>query len=48
MGNLKALQAVAALCFSSDDIQNLVNKLSAFCVMTLGPVVACILLIAAP
>ena len=42
---METLQAVAALSFTTDDIENLVNKLSAFCVVTLGPVVAYLLLL---
>jgi len=38
--NLEALKAIAALSFTADDIQNLVDKLSTFGIMTLGPVVA--------
>lgn len=41
MSDLKALKAIAALSLTADDIENLVNKLSALSVMTLGPVVAC-------
>ena len=44
MGDLETLQAVAALSFTTDDIKNLVNKLCAFSVVTLGPVVSCTLL----
>jgi hypothetical protein len=40
MGNLEALEAVAALGLATDDIQNLVNKFGTFSVMALGPVVA--------
>jgi hypothetical protein len=40
VGDLKALQAVAALGFTTNDIKNLVNKLCSLSVMTLGPVVS--------
>ena len=40
VGDLEALEAVAALGLATDDIENLVDKLSTLSVMTLGPVVA--------
>ncbi len=40
VSDLEALEAVAALSLTSDDIENLVNKLSTLGVVTLGPVVA--------
>jgi hypothetical protein len=40
VSDLEALEAVAALGLTADDIENLVNKLSTLSVMTLGPVVA--------
>ena len=40
MGDLETLKAVAALGLATDDIENLVDKLSTLSVMTLGPVVA--------
>jgi hypothetical protein len=40
VGDLEALEAVAALSFTSDHIKNLVDKLSTFSVMTLSPVVS--------
>jgi hypothetical protein len=41
VGDLETLKAVAALGFASDDIEDLVNELSALSVVTLGPVVSC-------
>lgn len=40
VGDLETLKAVAALSLATDDIENLVNKLSTLSVVTLGPVVA--------
>jgi hypothetical protein len=45
VGNLKALKAVAALSFTANDIENLVDQLSTLSVVTLGPVVSCELLL---
>jgi hypothetical protein len=39
VGNLETLEAVAALSLTTDDIKDLVNKLSTLSVMTLSPVV---------
>jgi hypothetical protein len=41
MGDLEALEAVAAFGLTANDVENLVNKLSTLSVVTLGPVVAC-------
>ena len=50
MSDLEALEAVTALGLTSDDIEDLVDKLSAFSVMTFSPVIACevLLLLAFP
>lgn len=40
VGDLETLEAVAALSLATDDIEDLVDELSALSVMTLGPVVA--------
>ena len=40
VGDLEALEAVAAFSLATDNIENLVNKLSTLGVVTLGPVVA--------
>ena len=40
VGDLEALKAVAALGLTSNDIKNLINKLSTFSVVAFGPVVA--------
>jgi hypothetical protein len=40
VSDLEALEAIAALSLTTDDIENLINKLSTLSVMTLGPVVA--------
>jgi len=40
VGDLESLKAVAAFSLTADDIKNLVDKLSSFSVMALGPVVA--------
>lgn len=40
VSNLEALQAVATLSFTANDIKNLVDKLCSLRVMTLGPVVS--------
>ena len=40
MGELEALEAVAALGLLADDIEDRINELSTFGVVTLGPVVA--------
>lgn len=40
MGDLETLEAVAAFSLTTNDIQNLVDQLSTFRVVTLGPVVA--------
>jgi hypothetical protein len=40
VGDLETLQAVAALGLTTDNIDDLVNKLGTFSVVTLGPVVA--------
>ena len=45
MGDLEALEAVTALSLATDDIQDLVDKLGALSVVTLGPVVACYVLL---
>jgi hypothetical protein len=39
MSDLETLKAVTALSLATDDIKNLVDKLSALGVVTLGPVV---------
>lgn len=39
VGDLETLEAVAALGLTTDDIEDLVNKLGTLSVMTLGPVV---------
>jgi len=39
VGDLEALEAVAALGLTTDDIENLVDKLCTFSVMTFGPIV---------
>ena len=39
MGDLEALEAIAALSLLTDDVEDGVNKLSTFGVVTLGPVV---------
>jgi hypothetical protein len=39
VGNLETLEAVATFCLTTNDIQNLVDKLGTFGVMALGPVV---------
>lgn len=46
VGDLEALEAIAALSFTANDIKDLVDKLSTLGVVTLGPVVAwrCMLL----
>ena len=41
MSNLEALEAIAALGLTSHHIEDLIDELSAFGVVTLGPVVAC-------
>jgi hypothetical protein len=41
VSNLESLEAVTALSFATDDVEDLVNELSTFSVVTLGPVVAC-------
>jgi hypothetical protein len=41
VGDLEALQAVAAFGLAADDIKNLVNKLSTLSVVTFSPVVSC-------
>ena len=41
MGDLEALKAVTALGFTSDNIENLVDKFGALGVVTLCPVVSC-------
>lgn len=41
VGQLEALQAVAALGLLADDLQHGVDQLGALCVVALGPVVAC-------
>jgi len=40
VGDLETLEAVATLGLAADDIEDLVDKLSSFSVMTLGPVVS--------
>ena len=40
VSDLEALEAVAALSFTTNDIENLVNKLCSFSVVTFGPVVS--------
>jgi hypothetical protein len=40
VSDLEALKAVAALGLTTDDIENLIDKLGTLCVVTLGPVVA--------
>ena len=40
MGDLEALEAVAALSLATDDIEDLVDQLSTLGVVTLGPVVS--------
>jgi hypothetical protein len=40
VGDLETLEAVTALGLATNNIENLVNKLGTFSVMTLGPVVA--------
>ena len=40
MGDLEPLEAVTSLSFLSDDIEDGVNELSTFSVMSLGPVVS--------
>jgi hypothetical protein len=40
VGDLEALQAVAALGLPTDNVKNLVDKFGTFGVMTLGPVVS--------
>ena len=40
MGDLEALKAIAALGLTSHDIEDLIDELSTFGVVTLGPVVA--------
>jgi len=40
VGDLETLKAVAALSLAADDVKDLVDKLSSFGVVTLGPVVA--------
>jgi hypothetical protein len=40
VGDLEALKAIAALSLATDDIEDLVDKLSTLSVVTLGPVVA--------
>lgn len=40
VGDLEALEAVATLGLTTDNVKNLVNKLSTLSVVTLGPVVA--------
>jgi len=47
VGDLEALKAVATLGLSSHNIEDLVDKLGTFCVVALGPVVACTLLLPA-
>jgi hypothetical protein len=39
VGNLETLEAITAFGLTTNDIQNLVDKLGAFGVMALGPVV---------
>ena len=41
VSDLEALKAIAALGLATNDIQNLINKLSALSVVTFGPIVAC-------
>lgn len=41
MSDLESLEAVAALSFTTNDIKNLVNKLSALSVVAFRPVVSC-------
>jgi hypothetical protein len=40
VGDLETLQAVAAFSLATDDVENLVDQLGTFSVVTLGPVVA--------
>jgi len=40
VGDLEALEAVAALSLATDDVEDLVNELGTLSVVTLGPVVA--------
>jgi proteasome assembly chaperone (PAC2) family protein len=40
VGDLETLEAVAALSLTTDDVKDLVDKLSTLSVVTLGPVVA--------
>lgn len=40
VGDLEALQGITALSLATDDVQNLVDQLGAFSVVTLGPVVS--------
>jgi len=40
VSDLEALEAVAALSFTTNNIENLVNKLCSFSVVTFGPVVS--------
>jgi hypothetical protein len=39
VSDLKTLEAITALCFFSNDVEDGVNELSAFSVVTLSPVV---------
>jgi hypothetical protein len=41
MSELESLEAITFFRFSSDDVQNLIDKLGTFSIMTLGPVVTC-------
>ena len=41
MSDLEALEAIAALSLTSHHIEHLIDELSTFGVVTLGPVVAC-------
>jgi hypothetical protein len=40
VGDLEALEAVAALSLAADDVEDLVDQLSTLSVMALGPVVS--------
>ena len=41
VGDLETLEAVTALCLTTNNIQDLVDQLGTLSVMTLGPVVSC-------
>merc|ERR1711872_1134578 len=38
---LESLQTITRFCFLPDNIQNRVNQLSSFCVMSLCPIISC-------